>query len=636
MSSSSSSPKLPARAMIAFDDAELDKFFEERKRKIAVGDPHSLPEEFFEKLRDRVNRASEVAISRPVDPDQRAEYEREPIPDWGENPPRRRSVSTVAFDEEEDRRQLLQEETESYHALVEDGGRPSHPLDLPRDFFKDPGEYHEIVSFWKDRDGLNESLFTSQMNRWKDFRRFQRFMRERDIEDQRVIRIYSGYGPSVLMEWYTFVGYYQPLDEDPTRQSSLTEWIEYLGYEYWWHDQFVLSERQQKWFDKKWQVVVDSQVLRPSETPESVRGFDTVMLEYRRLKQAQEAVETAKSAVLSAQKVISNPQNLRHPAKDPKQKLLEAQSELTVAEKNCEFLEHRQTVIADFCHATGELQLLKEYAVRHTILLRWIMEQLSMIEPEMKQYAPVKPSSEEPGRGKPNFDQVDHPNPGEGFRDQTKNDMEDLMALGLVMPTAASSQEKGEFKHSYGILNEEHPSKRPRRSIRNNSLSICNISESVAASAATEVHYSNRSPVMKTRLKRRAAIMTAEGEKVRKEVDEFFNQDNSIEKRVSKRRKLKNQIQTISEYNILSARDTITVAKAANEESQNFKPSTSMMTKHKRKVVSMALEEEKDVKTNKVSTRRSSLHTKKNMLLSSTIAQPLRRSLRLAQKRAAI
>lgn len=60
------------------------------------------------------------------------------------------------------------------------------------------------------------------------------------------------------------------LDEDPARQDKLTTWIEYLGYEYWWYDQFAPSKRRQQWYDNAWKKLVDSKVLRPFETEEFI------------------------------------------------------------------------------------------------------------------------------------------------------------------------------------------------------------------------------------------------------------------------------------------------------------------------------------------------------------------------------
>jgi hypothetical protein len=61
------------------------------------------------------------------------------------------------------------------------------------------------------------------------------------------------------------------LDQDLMRQDKLTTWIEYLNYEYRWHDEFIyLIERGQKRYDSAWKQLVDSKVLRPRETEQFI------------------------------------------------------------------------------------------------------------------------------------------------------------------------------------------------------------------------------------------------------------------------------------------------------------------------------------------------------------------------------
>ena len=61
------------------------------------------------------------------------------------------------------------------------------------------------------------------------------------------------------------------LDQDPMRQDKLTTWIEYLNYEYRWHDEFVyLVKCHQAQYDFAWKQLVDSKVLRPWETEQFI------------------------------------------------------------------------------------------------------------------------------------------------------------------------------------------------------------------------------------------------------------------------------------------------------------------------------------------------------------------------------
>lgn len=80
--------------------------------------------------------------------------------------------TTEPLDEVEDYRRDLKNETKYYNTLVNEGGRPSHPVSLGRDIIEDPREYREILSYWQ-RGENDWKVFESQMGRWKKFRRRQ-------------------------------------------------------------------------------------------------------------------------------------------------------------------------------------------------------------------------------------------------------------------------------------------------------------------------------------------------------------------------------------------------------------------------------------------------------------------------------
>lgn len=128
------------------------------------------------------------------------------------------------MDEDELYSYNLEQQTEYYNALVTEGYRPSHPVSLGRDILDNPGEYHEILSYWQS--GSNDwKVFGSQMGVWRDFRRWQR----RNREEGRFQKYAKGVKQGLAEHEIT-----QPfqLNEDPERQDKLTTWIEFLGYEY--------------------------------------------------------------------------------------------------------------------------------------------------------------------------------------------------------------------------------------------------------------------------------------------------------------------------------------------------------------------------------------------------------------------
>ena len=131
--------------------------------------------------RDRTHRVSESADFHPIDLDEVAARLQEQS---------RRSPSlgtTAPYDSEEDYQLDLEHETRSYNMLVDNGGRPSHPLSRLEDIANDPGEYREILSFWQSRED-EWRVFGGQFGRWRAFRRLQRFARgQRDYDYWRSI-----------------------------------------------------------------------------------------------------------------------------------------------------------------------------------------------------------------------------------------------------------------------------------------------------------------------------------------------------------------------------------------------------------------------------------------------------------------
>ncbi|KAK4097009.1 hypothetical protein N658DRAFT_489536 [Parathielavia hyrcaniae] len=126
------------------------------------------------------------------------------------------------------------------------------------------------------------------------------------------------------------------LDKDPAQQDKLTTWIEYLNYEYSWHDRYERSiERLQPKCDEAWEKLVDSGVLRPGETYESVR---TVEAAFR----------------LSAKEALR-------------------------------MLERRSDLIINFIRGNWDLPKQKNNLHRQRRLLQWILEQVPLIEAELNE-----------------------------------------------------------------------------------------------------------------------------------------------------------------------------------------------------------------------------------------------------------
>ena len=81
------------------------------------------------------------------------------------------------------------------------------------------------------------------------------------------------------------------------QQDKLTTWIEYLGYECWVSETYTrFQQRKQPTYNEAWKKLVDSNVLGPFETEEHVCDITSSFQRQHEEEQAQEAVESARSA----------------------------------------------------------------------------------------------------------------------------------------------------------------------------------------------------------------------------------------------------------------------------------------------------------------------------------------------------
>ncbi|KAF2271533.1 uncharacterized protein EI97DRAFT_462771 [Westerdykella ornata] len=438
-------PKLFARDIVAYNDEELDRYLEENGRAVAVEDPDNLPEEFIQRLRDRVRRENETAASHPIDLDQvAARLER-----LQEQSRRSPSLPTTAsYHEEEEYREDLRLQRGMYKMLVDDGGRPSHPLSRLEDIVENPGEYREILTFWQGTYPREDDwrVFGRQWSRWRAFRGLQRFARgqrgydywrslweekcalqkfscpevEENSEEnwQHTWRLHQEHHDnhvqlgSSYMPWRLFIkrkgqtisqqgfpeyaealkerlashGFTRPfqLDEDAARQDKMTTWIEYLGYEYWWYDYHTgIVRRYQRRHDDAWKELVDSNVLRPGETEEGICNRDDPFEDVNKQKMAERAMDAAKSAVSSAETAMAYPGKYKGSPQILKERLLAARSQLEAAQAEYESIKRRIDCIGRFHRRTREYQIAKRDAERHELLLRWMLEQVPLIEAEL-------------------------------------------------------------------------------------------------------------------------------------------------------------------------------------------------------------------------------------------------------------
>ena len=297
--------------------------------------------------------------------------------------------TTESLDEERD----LMDEMKYYNTLVSEGGRPSHPVSLGPDVIEDPGKYREILSYWQvvnhDAEGRVWRVFASQKARWRAFREWQ----QKNRENGRFPTYFEGVKQGLAEHEFTRT--FQ-LDQDPERQDKLTTWIEYLDYEYRWYDKDMrFVKLHQPEYDAAWKELVDSQVLRPSETQEFICNITSSFQRASEEERAEKAVELAKITVTFVQHSITNPRPLSE--KEAQRRLAAAKSGLDAATKTLESVKRRNDLVSEFLMKTKVSSFrkdgtweqtyvgAKDGAEHRSILLRWILLQVPLIALELNQ-----------------------------------------------------------------------------------------------------------------------------------------------------------------------------------------------------------------------------------------------------------
>ncbi|KAM3549396.1 hypothetical protein ARSEF4850_008876 [Beauveria asiatica] len=336
-------------------------------------------------------------------------------------------------------------ETEAYQELVDKGGRPLYPIDLIGDMYQDPDNYAEILWPWQ----LNISpvspsgIFQKQLQRWRDFRKWQNDNRRREDNDDGGFPAYVEWSKHIIQrdkkpkwaakrlaeieadpsclksswedkQWererqrrycrergcrgfrdYTEAvkrrlarhGFTQAfkLKKDPKNQDTLTTWIEYLNYEYWWLDKYTSDiERLEPGHDKLWQELVDKKILRPHETKEFVRTASSGMECEAEMDQAMKTVQRAESeAKRIYESTQKDPERLRIPKARRISMLEHGTEKLLAAKRRLGQAQSRSFLIIQFVRATFDYDEAKMDAARHRVLVEWVLDQVPLIEAEM-------------------------------------------------------------------------------------------------------------------------------------------------------------------------------------------------------------------------------------------------------------
>ena len=365
---------------------------------------------------------------------------------------------TPPYDEEEYYRYHLKEQTEYYNTLVNEGGRPSHPVHLGQGILKHPGEYREILSYWQHGDSHDWKVFESQMGNWRHFRRWQHKNRKGGRFHKYVEGVKQGLAEHGVMRPFN-------MEEDPERQDKLTTWIEYLDFEYWWYDKDMrFVKRHQARYDEAWKKLVESRVLRPFETEEVICDIASAFQRAGEEDRAEKAVASAKSAVMLIQKSKSELLS------QPRETLSAAQSTLAMAMKSLESIRRSNDLVGEFKQKTKNYLIAKCNAEGRLKLLRWILQQLALVELEMTSVKVVENSPNTSSDAKPRLkrSRVDEVSEGR-FSKRLRNvgDISDHKA-----PAPAPAGESQIRRSSQDSAYQGPVSKRPRYNAQNRNICL--------------------------------------------------------------------------------------------------------------------------------------------------------------------
>ncbi|RFU81176.1 hypothetical protein TARUN_1022 [Trichoderma arundinaceum] len=278
--------------------------------------------------------------------------------------------------------QAQQMESIAYHALINEGGRPSHPLSLLQNIVTAPGKYRDILAFWQDQSD-EWQVFNKQLSRWQMFRAHQRTSREPDrfpkyVEElnQRLERHNFALPPSFEK---APSGFSRHLD----RQDKLATWIEYLNYEFTRRDEYdKWLETCQPGYDAALKQLLEARVLRPFEKvrtstsdicrPSSIEV--TRRKEERR--KAEEAWENAKKQI-QWRDALGEPQ--------PRHQIEQEDRQLSETRERLRSINKRAYIIADFARKTHAYRFALDRSERHELLLHWALDQIPLIEEEIRE-----------------------------------------------------------------------------------------------------------------------------------------------------------------------------------------------------------------------------------------------------------
>lgn len=317
------------------------------------------------------------------------------------------------------------------------------------------------------------------MGNWRRFRRWQHKNRGEGRFPKYVEGVTQGLAEHGFMRSFK-------LEENPEQQDKLTTWIEYLDFEYWWYDKDMrFVKHHQPRYDEAWKKLVDSQVLRPFETQEVIWDIDSVFQRASEEERAEKAVASATSAVMLTQKPDSDSRRSNLSQREPQRTSSAAQSKLDAAIKSFESIRRLNDLVGEFKKKTKNYQLAKRNAERRISLLRWILQQVPLIELELSPAKVAESDSNKQSGEKRRLKRNCANELSEGrLSKRPRHDGEISDHRGRTFTTpGGESQVKCSFPDS---THEGPVSKRPRYKVQNHSRSLRKTSDAADSTSIEE------------------------------------------------------------------------------------------------------------------------------------------------------
>jgi hypothetical protein len=497
------SGKILARDLAAYTDAELDQYLQEHTSEggpavVEVADPENLSGDFIQRLRwlclfpervcilltmkdrDRAQHGSVATQSRAIDLDQVTARLLQATSSRFASP----EPQSPASSGDESRATIplspgVNDERRCHAMLVKDGGRPLYPISLLDEVSRDPGAYKDMLRPWLDDPDQDppdwDRVFEKQAYNWRDFRRWQTYNRSEpssDITTQYQVMAYESFSRHFRRESLSYTealgsllaqyGFTRPfqLQDHAADQDALTTWIEYLGFVCADHYRSArFAKRDQPQQDEAWKDLVDSGVLRPFETREYLDDIENGFRLQSEENRAHEVAELAESAVAAAlEKSRKAPNGSRH---EHALELDASRSRLDVALKQLESVQRRNSLITNFNSAARSHGRAKEAAQRHFARVQWILDQVPLVEAEMREAKAAEGNSKNPsGKSKTGGEQG-----VQGRRKRARGQSEDQPAkppTGAHMPPPAQTRNASKLTR-LGNTRDEDVERRAKR-----------------------------------------------------------------------------------------------------------------------------------------------------------------------------